>query len=44
MFNLSVTSATFPSLWKQIAVIPVFKKGDNTNVNNYRPISILKKL
>jgi hypothetical protein len=41
MFNLSVTSATFPSLWKQTAVVPVFKKGDSTNVNNYRPISIL---
>jgi hypothetical protein len=34
IFNLSVTSATFPSLWKQTAVVPVFKKGDSTNVNN----------
>jgi hypothetical protein len=40
-FKVSVTSATFPSLWKQTAVAPVFKKGDSTNVKNYRSISIL---
>jgi hypothetical protein len=26
VFNLSVTSATFPTLWKQTALVPVFKK------------------
>jgi hypothetical protein len=41
IFNLSVTSATFPTLWKETAVVPVFKKGDSTNVKNYRPNSIL---
>jgi hypothetical protein len=40
-FNLSVTSGTFPSLWKQTAVVPVLKKGDSTTVSNYRPIYIL---
>jgi hypothetical protein len=41
VFNLSVTCETFPSLWKEIYVVPAFKKGDRTNVKNYRPISIL---
>jgi hypothetical protein len=41
IFNLSLTSATFPSLWKQTAVVPVFQKGNSTIVSNYRPISIL---
>jgi hypothetical protein len=41
IFNLSLTSVTFPSLWKQTAVVPVFKKGNSTTVSNYRPISIL---
>jgi hypothetical protein len=40
IFNLSLTSITFPSLWKQTAV-PVFKKGNSTIVSNYRHISIL---
>jgi hypothetical protein len=26
IFNLNITSATFPTLWKQTAVVPVFKK------------------
>jgi hypothetical protein len=42
IFHLNATSGTFLSLWKQTAVIPVFKKGDSTIVSNYRPISILK--
>jgi hypothetical protein len=41
IFNLSLTSVTFPSLGKQTAVVPVFKKGNSTIVSNYRPISIL---
>jgi hypothetical protein len=28
-------------LWKQTAVVPVFKKGNSISVKNYRPISIL---
>jgi hypothetical protein len=41
IFNLSLTNATFPSLWKQTAVVPVFEKGNISIVSNYRPISIL---
>jgi hypothetical protein len=38
VFNLSLSTVKFPSLWKQAAVIPIFKR---TLVVNYRPISIL---
>jgi hypothetical protein len=31
-------------LWKQTAVVPVFKKGNSTIVSDYRPISILNNV
>ena len=40
-FNNSVFDATFPSELKKADVIPVFKKKDWNNVENYRPVSIL---
>jgi len=39
IFNLSLQNGKFPDLWKNSFVYPVFKKGDPTNVSNYRPIS-----
>jgi hypothetical protein len=41
IFNLSLTSVSLPWLWKQAAIVPVFKKGNSTIVSNYIPISIL---
>ena len=41
IFNLSLKSSTFPVAWKKANVIPVYKKGDKTNINNYRPVSLL---
>ena len=41
IFNLSLSSGVFPTLWKTAAVVPVFKKGSKAEVKNYRPISIL---
>jgi hypothetical protein len=34
----------FPTLWKEAAVVPIFKKGNITLVTNYRPITILNNL
>ena len=42
--NSSIDNATFPDILKVATVIPVFKLGSSTDVNNYRPISILPLL
>ena len=41
MFNLSVSSGQFPSIWKEANVTPIFKKDDPSLVSKYRPISLL---
>ena len=41
LFNKSLESHTFPSLWKFGKVSALFKKGDRCNANNYRPITVL---
>jgi len=41
LFNLSVAAGTFPHSMKTARVIPIFKSGDPTLTNNYRPISTL---
>ena len=44
LFNLSVTAGVFPSKLKTSRTIPVFKGGDNTSCDNYRPISLLSSI
>jgi hypothetical protein len=41
IFNLSISQNTIPNLWKQAAIVPVFKKGKASTVGNYRSIAIL---
>ena len=41
IFNLSLDSGVFPRKIKTAEVIIVFKKDDNQDCNNYRPISLL---
>ena len=41
IFNTSITTGIFPEKWKCSKVVPVFKQGDRTNLDNYRPISII---
>ena len=41
LFNLSLSSCSFPSIWKCGKVTPIFKNGDPSDPNNYRPISII---
>ena len=41
IFNLSISTGVVPSRLKIAKVVPVHKKSDIHNVDNYRPISIL---
>ena len=41
LFNTSVIESVFPSDLKYANVTPLYKKDDNTNKENYKPISIL---
>lgn len=41
LFKLSLRTMQYPDLWKISHVTPIHKAGDSTNVENYRPISIL---
>ena len=41
MYNLSLTTKTYPASWKKANVCPIFKKDNPCKLNNYRPISLL---
>ena len=40
IFNLSLQTGKVVSKWKLANVAPLFKKGDQSNPGNYRPISL----
>ena len=44
IFNLAINTGIYPSNLKIAKVIPIFKKGDQKSINNYRPISILSPI
>lgn len=44
IFNNSICLYVFPKTWKVANVTPVHKKGDITDVTNYRPISLLSSI
>lgn len=41
MINLSLKTGVFPNRWKRSRICPIYKKGDSTQISNYRAISIL---
>jgi len=41
IINSSLSNGIFPDRLKPAKVIPIFNNGDKTNLNNYRPISVL---
>ena len=41
LINKSFREGKFPSNWKSAKVVALFKNGDKSNCDNYRPISIL---
>ena len=44
IINNSIAQGIFPDILKNASVIPIYKSGSSTDVNNYRPISILPLL
>ena len=44
MINMSFNQGVFPNILKIANVIPIHKKGDKLDCNNYRPISILSNI
>ena len=44
IFNLSMKTGVYPDALKVAKVIPIFKKGSPTSINNYRPISVLSPI
>ena len=44
LINESISAGVFPDVLKVASITPVFKKGDRSDVCNYRPISVLPLL
>lgn len=42
--NLSLSHGIFPEILKVAKVVPLHKKGDTNNVENYRPVSLLSTI
>ena len=40
IFEVSFRTSEVPSYWSKAIVVPIFKKGNALEVNNYRPISL----
>jgi hypothetical protein len=41
LINESLTTGHFPKLYKKGKIIPIYKKGDHNDPNNYRPVQLL---
>ena len=41
IINLSLSSGIYPAQWKNAKIVPVYKSGSVSELDNYRPISIL---
>jgi hypothetical protein len=44
IYNLSLTTGTFPERCKPAIVRPIYKKGNHSEMNNYRPVSLLRTI
>lgn len=44
LFNAVFESGVYPESWRRAIVFTVFKRGDKTNVDNYRGISVINSI
>lgn len=44
LFNCILNTGIFPSTWSSSIIVPVFKKGDSTDPNNYRGIRLVSNM
>ena len=41
LINKSLKDGSFPIIWKEANVVPIYKKDDRRDIKNYRPVSLL---
>ncbi len=44
IFNVSITTGLYPDKLKTSRVVPIFKCGEKTSCDNYRPISLVSSI
>lgn len=44
LFNCILDTGFFPKSWSSSIIVPVYKKGDCTNPDNYRGISLVSNM
>ncbi|KAF0721305.1 LINE-1 reverse transcriptase [Aphis craccivora] len=41
LYNLSLSTGIFPTVWKTSFITPIYKGGDISSITNYRQISLI---
>lgn len=44
IINKSIEEKTFPDIWKECTISPIYKSGNKKDVGNYRPIALLNTM
>jgi len=42
IYNICIKYKTMPKIWKEGVIFPIYKKGDESDLTNYRPIALLQ--
>ena len=44
IINLCMDQGTYPNLWKKSIISPLYKKGDKSKFENYRPLNLISNM